>query len=85
MGVKPVLADGSKGIARETWRIRNAGSQSMPPRRPTRREEANRPPRLGPTRRQKYRRPARHLQSDNEAGAGRGEGQEPEQDDGDLV
>src|SRR5690349_23195211 len=37
-------ADGSKGIARETWRIRNGGGQSMPLRRPTRREEANRPP-----------------------------------------
>ena len=57
----------------------------MPLPRPTRPEEANRPPRLGPTRRQKHRPPARHLQSDNEAGAGRGEGQEPEQYDGEAV
>lgn len=73
MGVKPVLAAGSKGIARGPWRIRTGDGTGMRLRQPTHQVRTNRPRRLGLTQFQKRRPPARNRQGDSVAGGGSGD------------
>jgi hypothetical protein len=66
LGIEPVPAGGSKGIARETSPIRNGDGSGMWLRLPTHQDGANRLRRLGQIQHLKHVRQLRHQQVDSD-------------------